>query len=306
MSGDTPGCCPAPLSQGLLLQQGFDYAKAYNYAKAYDYCLWTSSEVQLRQTRPVSSRNMRPGQALCTGAPTGLPIKANQTRRPRPAEVSKLQRNHQAGSWHPCPSTTCPRSAQGSGFWLPHPQSLSWSRPLRLLVLRTAPSSTKTRLETGINAPNADSRRKDFYEAKVDFDRLSHLHRDQVQRCLRLHLCLQKIHPYCSQGQFHLHLPLRLGQPILVRAKDNPGSISAFAKMTSIMIGLLVTKQGGLISEGEFSDLVRIDDNDHRRAPRLLNIPTSPTVPAPHGRPFVRATSPDGRPSTGRSVTTSI
>ena len=41
---------------------------------------------------------------------------------------------------------------------------------------------------------------------------------------------------------------------------------------------------------------------DHRDAPMPLNAPTSASMPAPHGRPFIRATSPDSRPSTGRSV----
>ena len=40
-----------------------------------------------------------------------------------------------------------------------------------------------------------------------------------------------------------------------MKAKDNPGFISAFAlKMLSSMLGLYVTTHGGLMREGEFSD----------------------------------------------------
>ena len=52
-----------------------------------------------------------------------------------------------------------------------------------------------------------------------------------------------------SQGQLHLCLCLFLRQPVLLTAKDNPGSIFAFAKTTYNMPGHHVIKHGGLMTD---------------------------------------------------------
>ena len=41
---------------------------------------------------------------------------------------------------------------------------------------------------------------------------------------------------------------------MFIAAKDDPSFISAFSKMLSSMLGSHVTKQGGLMREGEFND----------------------------------------------------